>query len=158
MKMRIRAFVFMLFLFCCTCVCHGAGTRVLVVPFEDKTGELKGVEKDMTAAVIEEINSSRKYTHVTGDKFAENWIKTASEGDAKPLTPEAEIRLKDLRHLKPLLVHDELGAVAGYRDRWGADLVITGEIRKEGEALKLYSDIIGVSSGRFYSLSGQCPV
>ena len=141
----------------CAAVSPAAGgVRVMVIPFEDTTGELKGVEDDLTAAAIDEVKASGRYTYISPGQYAENWMKDVKEGEKKLFGADMVAELKDLKRLKPMFVHDELGSIAEHRERWGVDLVIVGQIRKEGEALKLYTEIIGMNTGRFYAASGEC--
>ncbi len=143
-------------LLCAATSLAAGGVRVMVIPFEDKAGELKGVEDDLTAAAVEEVKLSGRYTYISPDQYAENWMKDVKEGEKKLFGADMASELKDLKRLKPMFAHDELGSVAEHRDRWGVDLVIVAEVRKEGEALKLYSEIIGMNTGRFYTASGEC--
>jgi len=143
-------------LLCAAASPAAGGVRVMVIPIEDTTGELKGVEDDLTAAAAEEVKAPGKYTYISPDRYAENWMKDVKEGEKKLFGADMAAELKDLKRLKPMFAHDELGSIAEHRERWGVDLVIVGQIRKEGEALKLYTEIVGMNTGRFYAASGEC--
>ena len=139
---------------CLTTSAHAA-TRVLVMPYVDMTGEVTGIEKDLTDAAAAEVKKSAAYTCVSPEEFAANWMKAVQAGGKGPSGPDAEQRMKDLRQFRGLFGHDDLGTISEYRDLWGVDLVVIGDVRRVGGALKVSSEIIGMNTGRFYAVSGD---
>lgn len=133
-----------------------AGTRVLVVPFDDKVEDFKDSNRILTDAAIAAVKASGKFTYISPEKFSENWMKVLTESERKLFKSDPAAEMKDLKKYRRVFVHEDLGTIAEYRDRWGVDLVIIGAVIREdelGEQIpKLYMEIISLATGRFYNV------
>jgi hypothetical protein len=63
--------------------------------------------------------------------------------------------MKDLKQYRPLFIHEDLGILNEYKDRWGVDLVIVGEVNKEGDAVTLHTEIVSMNTGKLYAISDE---
>jgi hypothetical protein len=65
--------------------------------------------------------------------------------------------MKDLKSYRPMFKHSDLGTLANYRDRWGVDFVVIGDIRPDANSPELgpvlYTEIVSMGTGRFYGTS-----
>jgi hypothetical protein len=131
-------------------------SAVLVIPFDDKTWEFKDSEETLTKAAGEAVAASGAYRHVTPAGFADNWMKALTEKEKKSFGPDPAKQMKNLRQYRPLFVHEDLGTLNEYKDRWGVDFVIIGEVKKEGDvAAALNTEIISMNTGRLYAVSDE---
>lgn len=147
--------------FCATALCantHGADAArltVLVMPFDDKTWEFKDSEEILTKASAEAVTASGAYRYISPDDFSKNWMKALTDKEKKFFGPDPAAQMKNLRQYRPLFVHEDLGTLNEYRDRWGVDFVIIGEVRREGDAAVLSTEIVSMKTGRLYAASDE---
>jgi hypothetical protein len=132
-----------------------AGPKVLVMPFDDKTWEFKDSEETLTKAAAEAVTASGAYRHVSPDDFAKNWTKALTEKEKKFFGPDPAAQMRNLKQYRPLFVHEDLGILNEYRDRWGVDFTIIGEVKREGDAAVLHTEIISMDTGRLYAVSDE---
>jgi hypothetical protein len=153
-KSGILGVVVFMILFCAAS--YAQDLRVVVMPFEDRTGKADGPEA-LTGDIIKEVKSSGAFAYVPPRAMAERWISREGSSGRKVPGTFAENPDRALRFLKPMFAHDDLGTIAAYKDLWGADLVVMSELRESGGALRMRSEIISIDTGRFYEISGDCP-
>lgn len=133
-----------------------ARPAVLVMPFDDKTWEFKDSEEILVKAATEVVASSAAYRHVTPADFSKNWMKALTDKEKKFFGPDPAEQMKNLRQYRPLFVHEDLGTLSEYKDRWGVDFVIIGEVKKEPDAAAVLStEIISMNTGRLYAVSDE---
>lgn len=156
---RITGVALALAIACFSCaIGHGADAArlaVLVMPFDDKTWEFKDSEDTLTRAAAEAVKASEGYRYVSPDDFAKNWMSALTEKEKKLFGADPAAQMKNLKQYRPLFVHEDLGIVNEFKDRWGIDLVIIGEIRKEGDAAVLVTEIVSMGTGRLYAVSDE---
>jgi hypothetical protein len=132
------------------------GTRVLVIPFDDPKLAYKDSDRTLTEAAIEAVKGADKFTYVSPDTFAKNWTKVLTDNERKLFKGDPETEMKDLRRYRSVFVHEDLGTIAEYRDRWGADLVVIGRVveppPESEDPPTLLSEIISIGTGRLYSV------
>jgi hypothetical protein len=131
------------------------GSNVLVMPFDDTTWDFKDSEEVLTKAAAEAITASGKYKYVSPEQFAANWLKELTDKERKLFSGDPAVQMKNLKQYRPMFNHADLGTINEYQKRWGADLVMMGEIRQEGEIAVLYTEIISMATGRFYAVSDE---
>lgn len=133
-----------------------ARPSVLVMPFDDKTWEFKDSEETLTKAATEAVAASAAYRYISPDDFAKNWMKVLTDKEKKSFGIDPVVQMKNLRQYRPLFVHEDLGTLNEYKDRWGVDFVIIGEVKKEGDAAAVLStEIISMNTGRLYAVSDE---
>lgn len=156
-KIKILAgVVFFVVILCSGSSSYAANSRVLVIPFENKTGGLEGTDKELTDVAIKQVRMSNNYTYISQDEFRKNWFGGLPKGAKEMLGIDIAEEFGDLEKLKPHFAHGSLGTVFEYKELWGVDLVILGEIRGESKFPQLYSEIISMDTGRFYSATTDC--
>lgn len=133
-----------------------AGARVLIIPFDGDKGGFKEYDAALTAAAVDAVKSSGKFTYVGPDKFAENWVGKITPEERKLFKGDPAEEMKDLKRYRRAFVHEDLGTIAEYRDRWGVDLVIIGRVveagTEAGSEPRLVSEIISTATGRLYGV------
>jgi hypothetical protein len=152
--------IFAAVLICATAIAvetEKAGNRVLVIPFEGRDGAFKSSDAALTSAAVEAVKADKKFVYVSPEQFAKNWMKVLTDKERKLFKEDPESEMKDLKRYRKAFAQEDLGTIAGYRDRWGVDLVIIGRVAETGpeqdEEPKLVTQIIGMETGRFFTVS-----
>ena len=109
----------------------------------------------MTESAIAAVSTSGAYQYVSPDDFAKNWTNALTEKDRKLFGPNPAAQMKNLKQYRPLFVHEDLGTLNEFKDRWRVDLVIVGEIRREGDAMVLSTEIVSMDTGRLYTVNDE---
>lgn len=134
-----------------------AETReVLLIPVEDKSGQAKDMEAALTDVAAKEISGKQGYACVSNEQLIQNWFGDMKEEDRQFLGVDTAEWVKDTKMFKTLIDHEDIGAIFEKKHLWKVDLIVMSEIRKEGTGLELYSEIIGMDTGRFYSMTSKC--
>ncbi len=147
--------------FCSSVLCDivfsadAARPAALVIPFDDKTWEFKDSEEILTKAAAEAISASSAYRYVSPADFSKNWMKALTDKEKKFFGPDPAGQMKDLKQYRPLFVHEDLGTLNEYKDRWGVDFVIIGEVKREGDSVVLHTEIVSMNTGRLYAVSDE---
>lgn len=155
MKMLVHIILIIIFL-SPSCSVYAVNSKLMVIPYEDKTGESGEIVDELTKVAQEQVKESDDYEYVSEEEFHKNWLDPAVEEIEKTFEinmPEEKFGLEQLR---PMFVHDNLGTIFEWKKNLGADFVIIGEIKKENGSLQIDSEIIGMDTGRFYSVSVDC--
>lgn len=149
--------VIILFSPCASCA---ANSKVIVIPFENGSEELEGMGDKLTDVVIEQVKKSDKYTYVSAHELFKNWFGGKEEKLKDAFGDETAEAIKEsitvLKTFRPMFAHDSLGTIFEYKEHWGIDLIIIGDIKRKNGFLQIDLEIISIDTGRFYSVSNDC--
>lgn len=142
-----------------TFLSYAENLRILVVPIEDKTGEHENLIKELNSIVIKEVKKNG-YEVVSEYTFFANWWKATAKAwnsnEPVPTPEEYEAKKKNEGiKIRDIFNHNALGTMIGYKDAWrvkgwSIDSAVIGEIRKSGQEIEIYIELIRTETGKYF--------